>query len=567
MVTGNTYHRNRSLLYLLLVLVGILVVNVLASRLYVRWDLTKEKRYTLTPATKQLLKDLDQPVTVEVFLEGKDLPVGIRLLQRATREMLQDFRAISGGKVNFVFVDINRIRDAEKRNILQRNLFELGIEQIRWPTGDAQEYREVLIYPGLVMRMDSIELAVTIHEGQTGYFTQSALDRSISLIEYKLASALQKLAMERPPVVVFSQGHGELEPVFLSDFVQTLGGQKYRIAIADLKESILPPDVVDILILAKPSRPFGDAERFKIDQFIMHGGKVLWLLDGAIASLDSFGNRPSIFSVGMPLNLTDQLFRYGIRVNHDLVQDMYCNQIPMLEGQGSGIRTTFFDWVFHPIVYPANNHPIVKNMGSVALKFASSIDTIRVTGVDKTILLSTSKSSRTVNMPFEIFLAGARENPKPSLFNKKDIPVAVLLEGEFPSAFPIMNDAMREILIDTDITFRRKSIENRMIIVSDGDIAANELNAQGSPLPLGFYKYTNKLFANRDFLLNSIEYLLDNSGLLEARNRETRMRLLDKTKVGDQKTLWQIILLGGPLFMLGIFAVVYNGRRKRKYAA
>lgn len=568
MVNRQAYHRNRSLLHLLLVLLAVVAVNALASRLYLRWDLTREKRYTLTDATRQLLKGLDSPVTVEVFLEGKDLPAGIRSLQKATREMLQDFRSVSGGKVNFIFVDINRIRDTGKRENVQRNLAELGLFPTNLQVSAEQGYREQLIYPGLVMRKDSIEIAVTILENQMSFSAQGALDNSISLLEFKLASALQKLLMDRPPLVVFSQGHGELKPVQLSDLVQTLGAQQYRVAIADLQESILPPDEVDILVLAKPSRPFGEIEKFRIDQFIMHGGKVLWLLDGAIASLDSFGNRPSIFAVDMPLNLTDQLFRYGVRVNADLVQDLYCNPIPLLEDRGGGARPILFPWVFHPILLPYADHPIVKNMDPVAAKFASSIDTIRTPGIEKTILLATSEYSRTVRMPFEIFLAGAREKPEPALFNKQDVPAAVLLEGEFPSAFSaLMNDNLRTVLAETGIAFRPKSSDNRMIVISDGDIAANELDASGNPMPLGYYKFSRETFANRDFLLNCIEYLMDNSGLLEARNRETRMRLLDKTKVEDQKAMWQILLIGGPLLLLGVFAVAYNGHRSRRFAA
>jgi ABC-2 type transport system permease protein len=568
MVNGKAYHRNRALLHLVLVLAGIIVFNILTSMVFVRWDLTKEKRYTLTPATKQLLKDLDSPVTVEVFLDGKELPAGIRSLQKATREILQDLRSVSNGKLNFVFVDINKIRDASKKENLQKNLAQLGLFPTNLQVSAEQGYREQLIYPGLVMRKDAVEIAVTILENQMSFGAQGSLDNSISLLEYKLAAALQKLHMKRPPLVVFSQGHGELKPVQLSDLVQTLGTQQYRMAVADLRESILPPDEVDVLVIAKPSRPFAEAEKFKIDQYVMHGGKVLWLLDGAIASLDSFGSSPSIFSVDMPLNLTDLLFRFGVRVNADLVQDLYCNPIPIMEDHGGGAKPILFPWVFHPILRSDNDHPIVRNLDPVAGKFASSIDTIRSAGIEKTILLSTSEYSRTVKMPFEIFLQGAKEKPEPSLFNKQDIPVAVLLEGKFPSGFSaLMDDNYRGILSDAGLSFKSASDDNRMIVISDGDIAANELDASGNPLPLGYYKYTRETFANRDFLLNSIEYLLDNSGLLEARNRETRMRLLDKTKVGDQKTLWQIILLGGPLIVLGIFAVVYNGRRKRKYAA
>jgi len=561
-------NRRRDILHLLLVIGVLLLANVLAGRLYTRWDLTKEKRFTLTPATKELLRKIDKPVKVSVYLEGKDLPEGIRSLQKATREMLQDFRSLSGGKVSFVLVDIQQIKNEEKKEQLKNNLVNLGLFPTNLQVNAEQGYREQLIFPGLVMHSGEQEIAVTLLENQLSFGTQGSLNNSINFLEYKLAGALQKLQLKKSPLVAFDIGHGELNPEHLDELVQTLNSQQYSVAGTDISLGPLLASQIDILVFAKPTQPFSEADKFKIDQYIMQGGKVLWLVDGAIASLDSFGNRPSIFAVDMPLDITDLLFRYGVRINTDLVEDLYCNPIPIMEDQGGGAKPILFPWVFHPILVTKGNHPIVKNLDPVAVKFASSMDTVGARGIKKTVLLSTSSSSRAVLTPFEIFLEGAKTQPEPGLFNRQDIPLAVLLEGKFSSAFASrMNASYDTILAQSSLPFRPGSPENRMIVISDGDIAANETDANGNPLPLGYYKYTREVFANRDFVLNCIEYLLDNSGLLEARNRETKMRLLDKTKVNDQKMLWQIILLGGPLLLLGIFAVAYNTRRSRRFTS
>jgi gliding-associated putative ABC transporter substrate-binding component GldG len=299
----------------------------------------------------------------------------------------------------------------------------------------------------------------------------------------------------------------------------------------------------------------------------MNGGKTLWLLDNVICDLDSFKLAPSIVAVPRDLNLDDLLFRYGVRTEHNLLLDLYCNQIPIIESVGGNPQPKLFPWVFYPIAINKKNHPIVKNLDPVAFKFVSSLDTLNNPGVKKTVLLSSSNYTRLQPTPFQIFLEGAKQKPNPYLFNQKDVPMAVLLEGNFSSLYKNQfTSDLQKLLAAQQVTFKPKSSLNKMIVIADGDIASNDLDANGVPLALGYDKYTRQVFANKDFLLNCVEYLMDDNNLIDARNREVKMRLLDKAKVLEQKGRWQLITFAVPLLLITLFGLVYSYQRKRKYA-
>ncbi len=545
----------------------VVVVNILSGFLYHRFDLTEEKRYTLTTSTKKLLNGLDDKVDVEIYLTGKDLPAGIKILQNETRELLQEFRNNSKGLVTFHFFDYNSIKNQKHREEFQMGLVKKGLRPTNLEVKSNSGYSEKLVFPGAVIKSNGREIPIQILENQFSTGAQGALNNSISLLEYKLANAIDKIIREHPPKVVFLQGQGELGVEPLQEFLKALAAQNFQLDKIELDKDKLLHNNIDVLVVAKPQKPFTENEKFLIDQYVMNGGKVLWLLDNTIADLDSFKLAPSIVAVPRDLNIDDLLFRYGVRNDHNLVLDLYCNQIPIIESIGGNPQPKLFPWVFYPIAVSKNNHPIVKNLDPVAFKFTSSLDTLSNPSVKKTILLSSSNYSRVQPTPFQIYLEGAKQKPNPYLFNQKNIPLAVLLEGNFTSLYKNQYTSdLQKLLEAQQITFKPKSNLNKMIVIADGDIASNDLEANGVPLALGYDKYTRQLYANKDFLLNSIEYLIDNNNLIDARNREVKMRLLDKAKVLEQKTKWQIIIFTTPLLLIAIFGIFYSQRRKRKYA-
>ena len=545
----------------------VVVVNILSVFWYHHFDLTEEKRYTLTTSTKKLLNSLDDKVDVEIYLTGKDLPAGIKILQNETRELLQEFRNNSKGLVTFHFFDYNSIKNQKQREEFQMNLVKKGLRPTNLEVKSNSGYSEKLVFPGAVIKSNGREIPIQILENQFSSGAQGALNNSISLLEYKLANAIDKIIREHPPKVMFLQGQGELGVEPLQEFLKALAAQNFQLDKIELDKDKLLHNNIDVLVVAKPQKPFNEKEKFLIDQYVMNGGKVLWLLDNTIADLDSFKLAPSIVAVPRDLNIDDLLFRYGVRTDHNLVLDLYCNQIPIIESVGGNPQPKLFPWVFYPIAVSKNNHPIVKNLDPGAFKFTSSLDTLNNQSVKKTILLSSSNYARVQPTPFQIFLEGAKQKPNPYLFNQKNIPLAVLLEGNFTSLYKNQYTSdLQKLLEAQQITFKPKSNLNKMIVISDGDIASNDLEANGVPLALGYDKYTRQLYANKDFLLNSIEYLIDDNNLIDARNREVKMRLLDKAKVLEQKTKWQIITFSVPLILIAIFGFFYNQRRKRKYA-
>jgi ABC-2 type transport system permease protein len=561
------HYFKRSIKILLLSLLAVVVINIASSFFYKRFDLTEEKRYTLSSSTKELLKHLNGDVSIEVYLEGNDLPAGIKILRNETRELLQEFRTHSNGRISYHFFDINSIKDAKRREDFQTELVKKGLRPTNLEVKSQSGYSEKLVFPGALIKMNGREIPVQILENQFSVGAQGSLNNSLNLLEYKTANGIQKLSRKLPPKIAFLQGHGESDIEQLEGFLQALSDQNFILDKIELDQQKLLDNNIDVLIIAKPKTALNDYEKFLVDQYVMEGGKTLWLLDNIICDLDSFKLAPSIVAVPRDLNLDDLLFRYGVRIEHNLVLDLYCGQIPIIESIGGNPQPKLFPWVFFPVSISKNNHPIVKNIDPVAFKFCSSLDTLNNPGVKKTILLSSSMYARLQETPYQIFLQGAKQKPNPYLFNQKNIPLAVLLEGNFTSLYKNQYTSdLHKLLALQQASFLSKSNFNKMIVIGDGDIASNDRDANGVPMALGYDKYSRQQFANKDFLLNCVEYLIDDNNLISARNREIKMRLLDKAKILNQKGLWQVTTFAGPLLLVLIFGFIYNNRRKRKYA-
>lgn len=563
-LNNNKKNSFKRLLWTLLIVVGI---NYISNIVHFRFDLTAEKKYTLTENTKLLLKNLKESVFVEVYLEGNNLPTGIKKLRNETKDLLEEFRVLSNGKVEYHFFNIDKIKDEKKKEDFQKSLAQKGVFPTNVQVKSEGGFQEKLIFPGALVKTKGKEIPLQILENQI-QGPQQSLDNSLNFLEYKIANSINKISKQKPPIVAFVTDKGGPGFIQVSDFVDALRLQNFQVQKIDISSQPLFKQGIDILVVAKPTERFSEEDKFKIDQYVMHGGRVMWMIDQNIADLDSFKAGRSITSVQRDLNLTDILFKYGVRLNNELLLDLYCNPIPLVQEFNGQPETKFFPWVFNPIIPSKNNHPIVKNLDPVALEFASSLDTIRTKNIRKTLLLQSSQYSRLQATPFEIFLEGASIAPSKELFNRSDIPIGVLLEGSFPSFYGNrVTTELNEIAKEEGFkSVEKNSNETKMIVIADGDICENEVDQNGNALPLGYYKYTKETFANKTFLINCMEYLVDDFGLIAARNREGKMKLLDTARVKDAKSFWQMVNIGLPLFFIFIAGIAYNRRRKAKYA-
>ena len=579
--------RAQALLQLAIVVGILFLANFVASVFYTHFDLTGEKRFTLTKPTKNLLENLEERVYVEVFLDG-DFPAGFKRLQTTTREMLDDFRSHSG-YIDYQFEDpsLGSIQDVNAR---RKTLSEMGINPINLRVQEQGESTQKLVYPFAIFHFKNRQLTVKLLENESPTLSpDEVINNSVSLMEYKFANAIKKLQSPDQPIILFTTGHGELAPIETEDLETTLD-QFYdtgRIVLDSVVEiptaltlsqqTTRPGEILkkpcELLIIAKPRTAFSDKDKFKIDQYVMNGGKVIWLIDRLGVDLDSMRMGGHFIPSDYPLNIEDILFKYGVRIQPDLVVDIQCTKIPLQTGVvGNAPQFELFGWYYHPAVRPVANHPIVKNLDRTELKFCSSIDTIRTkTNITKTVLLRSSKYSRLQFSPIDVNFDILRYDPDPTKFDKGEQAVAVLLEGEFPSHFENrVSQELSDNLRSAGINFREKSVPTRMLVISDGDVAASSIRTgeDGKPqwLPLGFNRFEKVTYANKDLMLNAVEYLSDASGVIEARSREVKLRLLDTVRAKSEKTMWQAINIGSSLLFILLFGFVFNWWRKRKYA-
>ncbi|MBA2422547.1 MAG: gliding motility-associated ABC transporter substrate-binding protein GldG [Chitinophagales bacterium] len=552
----------------LLIFIGIIVlVNVLSSAFILRIDLTSDKRFTLTDSSKKLLRDLDDVVFVKVYLKG-DFPSGFKRLSKGTRDMLDEFKVYGGDEIQYEFEDPTEGKTEKELNDVLKELSEKGLEPTNVQNQTGDEYSEKIIVPGAILHYKGQSVPINLLDNTPGTNPQTALNNSLSHLENKFSVAIQQLSMIRKPKIGFIRGQGEMNNLQIADFMMSLSGF-YELIPVELNNEIHIKKEIKAVVIAKPTKSFSEENKFKLDQYIMNGGKALWLVEALNAELDSVVLRRSFLTVDYPLNLEDQLFRYGIRINPDLMLDLQCNPVPLLvsfEGQKPSFK--LFPSYYFPIFTAKGEQPIVKNIDAVSSQFASTIDTLALKGVKKTILLASSANSRIVFTPWLIDFKELKNRPRPGDYNKHDLIAAVLLEGEFPSVFTNRVPAeMQKTLNDSlHMPFRQKSAETKMIVISDGDIAKNEINTQGQPMALGYYRFTGEYFGNKNFLLNCIDYLTGYEEHIETRSKTMKLRMLDASKVKEEKLQWQLINLIVPLAVLSVFGLIFNFIRYRKYA-
>ena len=571
------YNRRSDLVQLITGLLIIVLVNIIASFLFTRFDLTAEKRYTIAPATKKILQSLDDVVFFRVFLNG-DLPPGFQRLSNETKEMLDEFRAYSDN-IQYEFVNPSENPNAKDRNDAYRLLVEKGLQPTDLRVNKKGESSQMIIFPGAIVSYKGKEIPVQLLMAQLQEDPDQVLNTSVQTLEYNLASAIKSLKTGIKPRIAFIEGHGELSQMETIDLQNALSAfySVDRIAlnhkINSLAVRIKSDSTHEVLlnkyravIIAKPVRPFDEKDKFLLDQFIMRGGKVLWLIDPVFASMDSLQKYNSTIGIPNDINLEDMLFNYGVRLNLNLVQDMNALQIPVKTGQiGNQPQFDFFKWYFFPVLIPAMNHPIVNGLNAVKTEFISSLDTVTAPGIRKTWLLNTSPYSRTVNAPALIDLEILRERPDERMFRQGPQPVAGLLEGVFTSAF--LYRIPPELSVNPVLDFRAKSRETKMIVMADGDLAKNSFSQkEGYPLPLGYDQYSRQTFGNRDLILNAVNYLCDDSGLISVRSRELKLRTLDANKVMSQRLFWQLLNVLLPVILIAGLGIIRLQVRRAVYA-
>jgi gliding-associated putative ABC transporter substrate-binding component GldG len=561
--------RTQALLQFGLFCGALVCLNIIANVFYTHLDLTEEKRFTLTKPTRELLKNQKERVYVQVLLDG-DFPAGFKRLQTATRDMLADFRSICP-YLDYQFEDPGA-GSVEEINKRRKALAEDGVAPVNLRVAEQGETSQKLIYPVAIFHYGNRRLPVKLLENDSPTLSpDEVINNSVSLLEYKFANAIKKLQTAQRPIVLFTRGHGELDDLQTADLERSLR-QFYDTDRVTLDSTLqLNPDKCALLMVAKPRFAFSEKDKFKIDQYIMQGGKVIWMIDRLGADLDSMRMNGRFVPTDYPLNLEDQLFKYGVRIQPDLVLDMECSRIPLQVGQvGNAPQFDLFKWYYHPTVLSGGQHPIVKNLDRVELRFCSSIDTIRTkTPVLKTSILNSSRYSRLQFSPIDLNFDILKYDPIPEKFDKGNQILAVLLEGVFPSNYENrVSEDMMAGMQQLGAPFRAQSEPTRMLVISDGDVGANFVRdaAKKEWLPLGMNRFEGYTYANKELLLNAVEYLMDANGVIEARSREVKLRLLDNVRAKSQKTTWQVLNIGLPLLFLGLFGWIFNFLRKRRYA-
>ena len=560
-----TKYKRQSFVQAAILLAVIILLNIFSSHSYFRLDLTQDNRYTLGEPTINLLNELDDQVYVKIYLEG-ELPAGFRKLKESTRELLDEMRNSTKTKIEYDFIDPLESGNAKEQQEIYQQLIEMGLKPVNLEVQTEGNKTQKIIFPGAIIFYKNKQIPLKLLKQQIATAPDEVLHNSIVSLEYEFSNAIRKLASNSKSRIAFIEGHGELDKDQTQDIYNTLSEfyEVKRIHLPSFKVGIL--DDFDLAIVAKPDSQFNDLEKYKLDQFIVKGGRVLWLVESLMANMDSLATNGGVTTtLDYDLNLKDLFFHYGIRLNYNLVQDIQCHLIPVLVNQGAP-QQDFRPWIYFPVVFPATNHPIVNNLNACLFQFASSIDTIANKSIRKTVLLSSSAQSRMVYNPARISLADVNTNPDEQLFNKGPQILSVLIEGSFNSFF---KDYLSPSTLKSGNygTFQENGIPTKMIFISDGDVIANQQSrVRDQYFPLGYDRFTKQTFGNKNLILNAVDYLLDDSGLMQLRSKQFKLRLLDKSKSTNDKLKWQIINMLLPIIFILLFGLLFAYIRKTKYA-
>jgi ABC-2 type transport system permease protein len=546
--------------------VSVITIFFVSSNFLFRMDLTADKRFSLSDVSKEIASEMNNHIDIEFFLEG-ELEPGLQKLQREVFEKIAVLNVYSPKSIRIKMVDPYRFNNAEKREEFQNQLIEKGIRPISFNRKTDQGVSTRFIFPGAVIRSGGKEIAVNFLKNNPDFSYEVNFNHSIESVEFELVNAFQNLMRTKKSTVAFLEGHAEFNQYDVMDFANALSadfGVK-RITTAFLETG---QSGIDILIVAGPKEPFSEQEKFIIDQFIMSGGKVVWLIDPVQVSLDSLSSGYQTFSFPLELNLDDMLFKYGVRLNYELLQDVDCAQILVNTAlSGSQPQWTLHPWYYSPLLTPADNHPLSRNLNRVYTEFVSSVDTVSGNrNLRKSVILSTSPYSRRIKSPSSVSLENIKNPPARELFTQSFIPVGVVVEGEFTSVFENRMIENYGIAVND---FQHKSRPTKMVVIGDAGLIANKVNYVQQPpkiQELGYDRVSKQTFGNKEFLLNTIYYLNDETGIMQLRNRTVQLRLLDKVKLREEKSFWQWLNMAVPLVVVLLFGMVYNAIRRYRYS-
>ncbi|NNT72698.1 gliding motility-associated ABC transporter substrate-binding protein GldG [Flavobacterium sp. IMCC34852] len=545
-------------------LVLVVVLNFAGHFAYKRFDLTADKRYTLSETSLNIVSEVQEPLYIDVFLEG-EFPGEFKKLQTETQQLLEEFKAENP---NIIFQFVNPLEDEEQRDATIQSFLERGLTPVNVTVNDKGQQTQEVVFPWAVATCGDRVVKVPLLKNMMGASTAEKVVSSVQHLEYAFANAINTVAKAKQKKVVILNGNGELEDRYIANFITTVR-DNYYIGPFTLDSVAKSPNETlkylnkyDLAVIAKPTEAFSDEEKQVLDQFIINGGKTLWLVDQVNMEMDSLYNETgSNLAFPRDLGLNDMFFKYGIRIRPDLIFDLQNTPIALATGeQGSATQYTQYPWFYSPLIYPTANHPIVSNLDGIKFDFASPIE-ILGNDIKKTVLLQSSQVSRLVGTPAQVSLEVVSLRPEQKEFaGKGNYPVAVLLEGQFHSMYE------NRVLPFKDATFKNLGKANKMIVVSDGDIIKNQFDKNGVPLELGYDKWTNNLYANKEFMMNCVNYLLDDNGLINIRSKEVDLPMLDKQKVYDNYTNSQVVTVAVPIVILLLFGVAFTLLRKRKYS-
>jgi gliding-associated putative ABC transporter substrate-binding component GldG len=549
---------------LALIVVGLLAANIIGNFFFFRLDLTQDKRYTLSKTSLSIIEEVKEPLIIDVFLKG-DFPGEFKKLQTETQQLLEEFKAYNRD-ITFQFV--NPIEDETEQEVIMQSFMERGLTPINVSVNEKGKQSQAMVFPWAIVTYKGKSTKVPLLKNLIGASTAEKVNSSVQHLEYAFANAFNTVVKDKQKKVAVIKGNNEMHDMLMADFIKQVR-ENYYIGTFTLdsvakkpQESLAYLKKYDLAIIAKPTEQFSDEEKQVLDQYIVNGGKTIWLVDQVNIEMDSlYNDSGSTLAFPNDLGLNDMFFKYGIRIRPDLIKDEYATPIKLATGQqGSSTQYTQYFWKYSPLIYPTLNHPIVKNIDGIKFEFANPIEILK-NDISKTVLLSSSKLSRPVGTPVEISLTSVTEEPYLGEYaNKGAMPVAVLLEGKFHSMYE------NRVLPFDDKTFSTTGKTSKMIVISDADVVKNQLDKNFQPLELGYDKWTSVLYGNKDFMMNCVNYLLDDNGLINIRSKDVSLPMLDVEKVQENYTSSQILTVGLPIVILALFGVLFSYLRKRKYS-
>jgi ABC-2 type transport system permease protein len=561
--------RKQNIIQLFSALIIIFLVNYISSNKYFRLDLTADNRFTLSEATHQILDSLDDVIYIKVYLDG-EMPIGFMRMQKSIVELMDEFRVISASNVQFAFVNPSESSDESKRNAIYQDLYQRGLNPTNVKDRDEEGGMvEKILFPGSIISYKDKETPINLLINNPGLSAEVNLNNSIQALEYEFIDAINKITTKKRKRIAFIEGQGELDEYSTGDITRELS-EYYDIDRVTIKEHLHILDPYAAIIVAGPKEKYSEKSKFILDQYIMNGGKVLWFIESVNISMDSLASgNGTAFAFMNDDNLGDQLFKYGVRVNPNIIQDIQCAVIPVntaISGQQAKFAPA--PWLYFPLISANNGNVITKNLNMLKSEFPSSIDVVgNESDVKKQVILSSSFTSKLLNVPLMVSLSEVKDQVDPRSFNLPSNPIAVLLEGEFESVFK--NRPLSNLTKGQEFKFTDKSLTTKMIVVSDADIVRNGVTQRADGVflsPLGYDRYTKQTYGNKEFVMNSVHYLVDESGILNVRSREFKLRLLDKEKVKRDKTKWQFINTVFPVILILLFGIYMSYKRRKKYA-